>query len=138
MTAIYVYVGFNGACQEAMNFYKDCLGGDLFIQTVGESPMAAQFPPQMQDQVLHSSLTKGSLLIMGSDMTNPEGYTKGNNVALSLNCSSEEEINTFFSKLSEGGKILDPLKDQFWGAKFGALKDKFGIGWMFNYDKKSK
>ena len=135
MTAIYGYVGFNGACREAMNFYKDCLGGKLFIQTVCESPMSAQFPPQMQDQVLYSSLTNGSLLIMGTDMTNSEGYTRGNNIALLLSCSSEEEIDTFFSKLSEGGKILDALTDQFWGAKFGAVKDKFGIGWMLNYDK---
>jgi len=138
MTLINAYIGFNGACREAMNFYKECLGGDLTIQTIRESPMASQFPPSMKDRVLHSSLTKGPLLIMGSDMTTPEGYIKGNNISLSLICSSEEEINTFFSKLSEGGKILDPLKEQFWGAIFGALKDKFGIGWMFNYDKNQK
>lgn len=72
---------------------------------------------------------------MATDCTTPEGYVKGNNVSLSLNCSSEEEINTFFSKLSEDGKILDSLKEQFWGAIFGALRDKYGIGWMLNYDK---
>jgi PhnB protein len=135
MTAIYSYIGFTGACREAMNFYKDCLGGDLVIQTIGESPMADKFPSEMKDKVLHSSLTKGSLLLMGSDMNGPEQYSKGNNIGLSLNCSSEEEINTFFSKLSEGGKVMDPLKDQFWGAVFGAVRDKYGIGWMLNYDK---
>ncbi len=135
MTAINTYIGFNGACREAMNFYKDCLGGDLFIQTIGESPMADKFPAGMKDKVLHSSLNKGSLLLMGSDVNGPEQYSQGNNIALSLSCSSEEEINTFFSKLSEGGKVMDPLKAQFWGAIFGAVKDKYGIGWMFNYDK---
>jgi len=25
-----------------------------------------------------------------------------------------------------------PLKEQFWGDKFGMLTDKFGIKWMFN------
>ncbi|MEO8413451.1 MAG: VOC family protein [Ginsengibacter sp.] len=135
MTQINAYIGFNGACREAMNFYKECLGGDLFIQTVGESPAAAQFPPGMTDRVLHSTLTKGPLLLMGTDCSTPGGYVKGNNVALSLSCSSEEEIRTFFSKLSEGGAILDPLKDQFWGAIFGVVTDKFGIGWMLNYDK---
>ena len=75
---------------------------------------------------------------MGSDMVGPDGFNKGNNIALSVNCSSEEEINTFFSKLSAGGKIIDPLKVQFWGAIFGVLTDKFGINWMFNYDKNQK
>jgi PhnB protein len=23
----------------------------------------------------------------------------------------------------------------FWGAKFGMCTDKFGVNWMFNYDK---
>lgn len=135
MTQVNAYVGFNGECREAMNFYKECLGGELMLQTVEGTPMEGNCPPAMKNQVLHSSLTKGPLLIMGTDMTRPDGFIKGNNFALSLSCSSEEEINTFFSKLSEGGKILEPLKDQFWGAIFGAFTDKFGIGWMLNYEK---
>jgi PhnB protein len=31
-----------------------------------------------------------------------------------------------------------PLQDTFWDAKFGILKDQFGIQWMFNYDKPKK
>lgn len=135
MAQINAYIGFNGACREAMTFYKDCLGGEVMFQVIGESQIASQFPEKMKDKILHSSLTKDALLLMGTDCVGPDGYTKGNNVALSLNCSSEEEINTFFSKLSAGGTVLDPLKQQFWGATFGVLKDKFGIGWMLNYDK---
>ncbi len=138
MTQINAYVGFNGQCREAMTFYKECLGGELTLQTIAETPVAAQCAEGMQNSIMHSSLTKGNLLLMGSDMTGPDGYNQGNNIALSLNCSSEEEINTFFSKLAEGGKIIDPLKVQFWGAIFGVLTDKFGINWMFNYDKNQK
>ncbi len=137
MTNINAYVGFNGECRKAMEFYKECLDGELFFQTVGSSPMAAQCAPDMKDHILHSSLSKGSLVLMATDMVGPEGYIKGTNVSLSLNCSSEEEINTFFTKLSTGGKVMDPLKEQFWGAIFGALTDQFGINWMLNFDKKS-
>jgi PhnB protein len=135
MTQIYAYVGFAGQCREAMTFYQECIGGELFLQTIAESPIADQCPEGIQGEILHSSLTKGPLILMGTDMVGPQGYTKGTNVALSLNCSSEEEINTFFEKLSAGGTILDPLKPQFWGAIFGAFTDKFGIGWMLNYTK---
>ena len=135
-TQINAYVGFNGKCREAMTFYKECLGGELALTTVAESTIAAQCPSAMQDNILHSSLTKnGTLLLMASDMTDHDGFHQGNNISLSLNCSSEEEINTFFSRLSEGGKIIDPLKVQFWGALFGVFKDRFGIRWMLNYDK---
>ena len=135
-TQIHAYVGFNGNCREAMNFYKECLEGELALQTVAGSPIENQFPPAMEDQILHSSLMrKGTLLLMGTDCTAPGGFIPGNNIALSLNCSSEEEINTFFSKLSEGGKIIDTLKQQFWGAMFGVFDDKFGARWMLSYDK---
>ena len=76
---------------------------------------------------------------MGSDMQEPGGnFIKGNNIALSLNCSSDEEIKTFFSKLSEGGRISHNLMQSFWGATFGVLTDKYGIRWMLNYDKNQK
>ncbi|WP_259067564.1 VOC family protein [Mucilaginibacter sp. X4EP1] len=136
MASINPYVGFNGECRKAMEFYKECLGGELFFQTVGSSPMAEQCPSGMKDNILHSSLSNGSMVLMATDMVTPDGYTKGNNISLSLNCSSEEEINTFFTKLSAGGKVLDPLKEQFWGAIFGALTDQFGINWMLNCNKK--
>ena len=135
MTQINAYLNFDGNCREAMTFYKDCLGGELNLQTVEGSPMEAQCPAAMKHHVMHATLIKGPLLLMGSDMPGPDGFIKGTNVSLSLNCSTEEEINKFFTALSEGGKILDPLKDQFWGAMFGCLTDKFGIRWMLNYDK---
>ena len=135
MTQINVYIGFNGKCREAMTFYKNCLGGELFFQTVEGTPMEAQCAPETKHQVFHSSITKGGMVLMATDMVGPDGYQHGNNVALSLNCSSEEEINNFFSTLSEGGKIMDPLKEQFWGALFGCFTDQFGITWMLNFDK---
>ncbi|KKW20560.1 MAG: Glyoxalase/bleomycin resistance protein/dioxygenase [Parcubacteria group bacterium GW2011_GWF2_50_9] len=36
------YLRFNDEkCREAMNLYKKCFGGNLTLQTVGESPMAS-------------------------------------------------------------------------------------------------
>jgi len=138
-TQINAYIGFNGKCREAMNFYKDCLGGELTVQTVGGSPIEKEFPEGMKDQILHSSLMRnGTLMLMATDCSAPGGFVEGNNIALSLNCSSEEEINTFYSRLSEGGKIIDSLKQQFWGALFGVFDDRYGVRWMLNYEKKSQ
>lgn len=134
MTQINAYLHFSSNCREAMTFYKECLGGELSIQAVGESPMADQMPPELQKNILHASLVKDGFVLLGSDM-GPEGAIKGNTISLLLNCSSAEEIKTFFSNLSAGGEIGHPLKEEFWGATFGDLTDKFGINWMFNFDK---
>ena len=92
MTQINTYLSFNGNCREAMNFYKDCLGGELNLQTIGESPLADKMPAQMKDCILHATLIKDKLVLMGSDMLGEKGLLKGNNVSMAINCSSKEEI----------------------------------------------
>ena len=135
MAQLNPYLNFDNNCREAMNFYRDCLGGDLFLQTVGEMPaMAAQMPPQMKDSILHSKLTSGDIIIMASDL-NREKRIEGNTVHLCINCNSEIELNSFFSKLSAGGKITEPLADMPWGGKYGSLTDKYGKRWVFNFQK---
>jgi PhnB protein len=129
MTTINAYLTFNGNCREAMTFYKECLGGELTLQTVKGSPMESHWPKEVHNNVLHSSLEKGNLILLGSDMVEPRGLSIGNNFSLSLVCSSNEEIELFFKKLSAGGKIKYPLHE-FYDGKIGGIIDKFGITWM--------
>ena len=138
MTQINSYLTFSGNCREAMTFYKECLGGELTLQTIGESPMSDKMPPQMKESILHSSLINGGLVLMGSDMVSEQGLIKGNAVSLCINCSSEKEIKTFYEKLSSGGKKDHPLENTFWGAVFGDLTDKYGNHWLLNYTKDHK
>jgi PhnB protein len=138
MTQINSYLTFSGNCRAAMTFYKDCLGGELNFQTIGESPMADKLPEQMKNCILHSTLIKGNLVLMGSDMVPESGLIKGNAVSLSLNCSSEDEIKKCYEKLSLGGEATHPLENTFWGALFGDLTDKFGNHWLLNYEKNQK
>lgn len=135
MTQINSYLTFNGNCREAMTFYKECLGGELTFQTVGESPLSNKLPKKMKDCILHSTLTKGSLILMGSDMVNEKGLIRGNSVSLSLSCRSEEEIKNCYEKLSKDGSQNHPLENSFWGALFGDLTDKYGNHWILNYEK---
>lgn len=134
-TQISSYLTFSGNCREAMTFYQECLGGELSLQTIGESPLADRMPPKMKECILHSTLAKGELLLMGSDMVGDKGLQKGNSVSLMLNCSSEEEIKNCFEKLSAGGRKDHPLENSFWGALFGDLTDKFGNHWLLHFDK---
>ena len=86
MTQINAYLTFNGNCREAMNFYKNCFGGDLSLQTVEGSPMEGQFPPEAKKQILHASLMHDGLVLLGSDVSGAGGVVKGNSISLSLNC----------------------------------------------------
>ncbi len=129
------YIGFNGQCNEAMNFYKDIFGGELIMQQVSETPMADKFPESQRNIIMHSQLTNGPVVIMGTDMVMPGGFTQGNNISIALNLSSVDEMRQVFKQLSAGGQVKDEIKKQFWGAYFGAVLDKFGINWMLNCDE---
>lgn len=135
MTQINAYLTFDGNCEEVMTFYKECLGGELTINRVADSPVAAQCAEEMKDKVLHANLINEGLILMASDKIMPGELVRGNACSLSLNCSSVEEITTFYEKLSAGGKIIQPLQDQFWGALFGMFDDRFGVCWLLNFDK---
>lgn len=134
-TRINSYLTFNGNCREAMVFYKECLGGELVLQTVGESPLSEQMPDKMKENVVHSTLVNDKIILMGTDMVGEQGLVKGNAVSLMLNCVSEEEIKEFYKKLASGGKATHPLHDTYWGALFGDLIDKYGIHWLLNFDR---
>lgn len=136
MREITAYLNFNGNCREAMEFYKKCLGGELEIMNFSEAKF--DYPKEAKDNVLHAKLSKGPATLMASDCMPGQPVKQGTNVSLTINCESFQEIEHFFSSLSEGGKVTMPLQDTFWNARFGMITDRFGIHWMFNFDKKHK
>ena len=138
MTQMNAYLTFNGNCRDAMIFYKECLGGELVLQTMGESPLAEKMPPKMKEYILHSSLINGGLVMMATDCVPEQGLVKGNAVSLCLNCSSEQEIKNCYAKLADGGTATYPLENTFWGALFGGLTDKYGNHWLLNYQQHPK
>lgn len=118
-----------------MNFYRDCLGGELVLQKVKEMPeMAAKMPPELGEAILHSSLTNGDIVIMASDLHMGKRL-EGNTIQLCINCDSDAQLNSFFSKMMVGGTVIEPVADMPWGGRYGALTDKYGKMWVFNFQK---
>lgn len=134
MMQINPYLTFDGNCREAMTFYRECLGGELTFQTVAETPMADQCPAGMQDHIMHSMLVTDGAALMATDMTRPEGVKTGNDMAISVNFSSEDAINTCYSKLSSDGKVIKPLEESFGNTLFGVVQDRYGKVWMLNFE----
>lgn len=132
MAKLNPYLRFNDEkCREAMTFYKECIGGELTFQTVGESG-APDMPAEIKDRIMHASLKNGGVVFYAADMMRDKAVV-GDNVSLSLDCENEKEARSLFEKLSEGGEIFSPLKEEFWGSLFGMFTDKFGVEWMINF-----
>ena len=125
------YLFFHGRCEEALNFYKECLGGEIVgINRFSGSPMEGQVAPDFRDKVMHASFVAGDVHFMASDGRPGPGPDGEDDIALSLATSDATEGERVFAALSQGGNVEMPLEDAFWGGKFGQFTDRFGVQWM--------
>jgi PhnB protein len=131
------YLTFAGNCEEALNFYKETLSGEIVhISYMGEGQM--EVPEGAKGKVMHARLKFGENELFMSDNFDPSSIKQGNNVSLSLQPANVADAETVFNNLSAGGTVIMPLQDTFWGARFGMFTDKFGIQWMINCELKKE
>jgi PhnB protein len=127
---------FDGNCGDAMAFYQACLGGELTITTVGETPMRDQFPPERHATVAYAHLRSGPAEFSATDWQHRTRRPRqGNTVAMYLSGGTYEQLRDIFDKLSAGAdpELLDDLKDLPIGS-YGHLADQFGVHWFFRGD----
>jgi PhnB protein len=128
------YLSFDGNAKQALEFYKEVLGAEVTgVQTFGEADYPT--PPEANDRVMHAQLKKGNISLMFSDTFPGQSTVVGNNITLTLEPESEEEIQHLYDALRKNGKPLNELEDTFWGAKYARVQDQFGIIWELNYQK---
>ncbi len=138
MTTINPYLTFTGNCEEAFLFYKSVFGGEFqMISRFKDMPPDPEYPISDEDKekIMHVSLPiSEETVLMGSDASEQFGNNIefGNNITISINTKSVDEVTRIYNELSKGGKINMQLEKTFWGAYFGMFTDKFGINWMVN------
>lgn len=126
------YLSFKGQCEAAFKFYEQCLGGQLgTIFRYAGTPLADQVPVDWQDKVMHGSLTLGDQVLMGGDVA-PDRYEEPRGFSLSLQIKSTADAERIFRQLAEDGRVVMPLEQTFWAARFGMVVDRFGIPWLIN------
>src|SRR5580700_3365429 len=77
------YVTFNGNCEEALNFYKDSIGGEIVsIGRYEDTPMGVS--DDYKKKILHARIQIGSHLLMASDSMPERAPLVGNNISLSI------------------------------------------------------
>lgn len=99
-----------------------------FSETPGHAPDEAK------DRIAHARLTRGTTpVLMASDTLPGMPFQQGNNFSVSVECEGNAEIERLFAVFGEKGTAIMPLQEMFWGARFGMVKDQFGVHWMLNF-----
>ncbi len=133
---------FDGNCAEAMTFYHKCLGGELSLTRLGDSPMKDMLPPEKQNRIINAHLKNGEIDISATDwMASPQyNPIRGNMFSIFITGKTYDEMKAVFDKLSEGADKSDKMRfqelhDLPFGI-YGQFHDKYDIPWIFVVEKK--
>jgi PhnB protein len=123
------YISFSDNARQALEFYRGVFGGEVALNTFGESGMEG---PDA-DKIMHGQLeTPAGYTLMVSDTPAGMSRTEGSAISVSLSGDDAEELRRYFAGLSDGGTVTMALEKQVWGDEFGMCVDRFGINWMVN------
>jgi PhnB protein len=129
---------FDGNCAEAMTFYHDCLGGELKLTKLGDTPMKAQFPPEKHDRIINAYLKSDAIELSATDwMASPDfDPVQGNTYAIFVTGESLDELKPIFDKLKDGtnNTRLQELREMPFGI-YGQFYDRYGVQWIFRGGK---
>jgi PhnB protein len=131
MTGPEPYVLFPGAAREALMFYGDVFGCGVQLHTFAEFNRA-DGPP---DAIAHGGLTGGPVALWGADVSGDERPVRSEGLMLALlGTADPPTLRTWFSRLSEGGRVVDDLQKRPWGASDGQVIDRYGLHWLIGFE----
>ncbi len=115
--AIYPCLWFDGNAKEAAEFYCSIFDHSKIVD---DNPMVVRFEIEGK-------------LIMG--LNGGPMFKINPSISLFVICETNEEIETIWNKLIEGGNIMMPLDEYPWSKKYGFVADKFGVCWQLMLGK---
>lgn len=137
------HLNFDGDARAALDFYQTVFGGQATIATYGDFGMPADAPGV--DKVVFGQLeTADGFRVMAYDVPGGEAPAAGstrreNGLTLTdqpffvaVRGETLAEVEGYWSALSAGAAVVEPLAASAWSPGFGMLTDAFGVTWILD------
>lgn len=119
------YVTVNGAIK-ASELYQKAFGAEV----------AHILPPDEKGRTMHAHLYVNGSSLMLSDAYPEHGYPLREPASFSLTLIVED-VDVWYQRAIEAGcTATTPPADMFWGDRYAAVKDPFGVAWAMNGPRK--
>ena len=115
------YVTVDGALK-AHEFYQKAFGAEV----------AAVHPPDAKGRTMHVHLYINGSSLMLSDPYPEHGHPWREPAGFALTLQVTDVDAWYERAIRAGCTGTMPPSDMFWGDRYGALKDPFGVFWAFN------
>lgn len=131
---IALYLFFKGCCEEAIEFYRDCVGAEvLFVMRYKDGPPDL-IPVNGEEQIFHSTVKFGETVLNMSDLPAVEASDFAG-FALLTHIETVERAEVAFDALSQGGHIKMLLDEVPWARLYGIVVDRFGVTWKIQVNR---
>jgi PhnB protein len=125
------YIHFPGTAREALVFYGDVFGGKVQLHTLAEFNRT----DGPADAIAHGYLIEGPVALFAADVTGDQSPVRCECMMLALlGTAAPATLRDWYSRLSEGGQVVDDLQRRPWGACDGQVVDRYGLHWLIGFE----
>lgn len=125
------YVHFPGNAREALTFYGEVFGCSVQLHTFAEFNRA----DGPGDAIAHGYLAGGPVALFGADVSGDEQPVRSEGLMLALlGTAAPSTLRNWFSRLGDGGRVVDDLQTRPWGAYDGQVIDRYGLHWLIGFE----
>ena len=105
-----------GQAEQAVHFYTSIFDNSSIVGILKYN----EDDNDVSGTVKHAQFKLGQQVFMAMDSSIPHQFSFNEGISLVVNCETQEEIDYYWGKLTEGGKA----------DRCGWLKDKYGVSWQ--------
>jgi PhnB protein len=110
----------NGRAADAIDFYKAAFGAEELMR----------MPADDGKRLMHAHLEiNGASLMLADEFPEYMGRSMGPPEGVTLHLQVADADTAWQRAISAGAQVEMELADQFWGDRYGQLKDPFGHRW---------
>ena len=126
--AVATFLMFEGKAEEAMNLYVSLFKGSEVksVERYGPGELGAEGSVKRAEFILAGH----RMMCIDSPVKHAFSFTPS--ISLFVECEDAAELERAFAQLSAGGEVLMPLDNYGFSARFGWVKDRFGVSWQLN------
>lgn len=123
---VVAYLNVDGAMRAA-DFYQRALGAEI----------AAAHPTDDKGRTMHVHLYINNSSVMLCDFYPEHGHPPQKPQAFTMTLMVDDIGSWWQRAVEAGAEVVMPLADMFWGARYGQLRDPFGVTWALNEPKRA-
>jgi PhnB protein len=106
-----------------------------FYQRAFAATEVYRHPVDEQGRTMHIHLYVNGSSLMLADPYPEHGYPaqKPGGFDLTLQIKDSDSIDAWWDRaVAAGAEVVLPLQEMFWGARYGQVRDPFGVAWALN------